>query len=461
MTPLWRRTRRQSAGTAGTPREPRQRRMPGALVLVAALGIGVSPPGPLPVADAATRAWSTAEGMDPCAMAPRAFFRDVGDGATAASAIDCLLWHDLVRGVTHERFEPSAPLTRAQVATLIDRMVTEVSGDRLPAPAVARFTDVGGVHAAAIERLAAADIVAGRSADRYEPEAPVRRDQLASLLSRTYRYVAGTDGEPVGEPTGPTHGFSDLEGNVHEARIAEATRLGLVGGTTATTYDPSRSATRAQTAMMLARLLQRSVGDMAISATVAPPDGYASRIAPLPPSLLTQVERWTWEPGCPVPPGDLRLLELVHIDLAGTDRWGLLIVHRNVATDVAGAFGALYDRGFPIARMEPIERFRGDDDASMAANNTSGFNCRRVTGGTRFSEHAYGWAIDINPIQNPYVRGSTVLPAAGRAYTDRGNVRPGMLVRPGSVAAFDAVRWGWGGDYESLKDYQHLSLTGR
>jgi hypothetical protein len=435
--------------------------MPGVLVLVAAVGIGISPPAILPVAGAAAGTPSTTGATDPCAMAPRAFFRDVGDGTTAASAIDCLVWHDLVRGVTHERFEPGAPLTRAQVATLIDRTVTEVSGGRLPAPAVARFTDVGGVHAPAIERLAAADIVAGRSADRYEPEAPVRRDQLASLLLRTFWHVAGTDDEPVGEPIAPTHGFGDIGGNVHRARIDEAARLGLVGGTTATTYDPSRSATRAQTAMMLARLLQRSVGHAAISATVASPDGYASRIAPLPSSLLTQVERWTWEPGCPVPPGDLRLLELVHTDLAGTDRWGLLIVHRNVATDVADAFGALYDRGFPVARMEPIERFRGDDDASMAANNTSGFNCRRVTGGTRFSEHAHGWAIDINPIQNPYIRGSTVLPAAGRAYTDRGNVRPGMLVRPGSVTAFDAIRWGWGGDYESLKDYQHVSLTGR
>ena len=95
----------------------------------------------------------------------------------------------------------------------------------------------------------------------------------------------------------------------------------------------------------------------------------------------------------------------------------------------------------------------------MAADNTSGFNCRFVGGTTRWSMHAYGEAIDVNPVENPYVRGSTVSPPAGRAYLDRSRYRKGMAVRGGVlVRAFAAVGWKWGA---SFGDYQHFSTTGR
>lgn len=196
----------------------------------------------------------------------------------------------------------------------------------------------------------------------------------------------------------------------------------------------------------------------------APPGSaaaYESRIGPIPADLRRDMERWTWRSGCPVSPDDLRLVELVHLDLDGSRRWGALVVHHDVAEDVAAAFGALYERGFPIERMEPIEHFEGDDDASMVANNTSAFNCRPVAGSSTWSQHAYGRAIDVNPVHNPYVRGEQVSPPAGRDYLDRRDVRPGMLTRPGAVEAFDAIDWGWGGDWRTLKDYQHVSLTGR
>lgn len=441
-----------------------------AVGLVVTLVLGLAPLGVPSVAHAESPLAATdrearlaAVGTDPCASSPRAAFRDIGDDTAATGAIDCLVWHDLVRGVTYDRFRGSASLTRGQVATLIDRMVTELLG-QLPDPATPRFDDVHGVHAPAIERLAAVGIITGRTATRYEPAVAVRRDQLASLLMRTHDHLANTDAADHPDDTGSAavlDGFTDIGGNVHGSRITEAARLGLVTGTTTSTYEPARTASRGQTSMVLARLLRLAVADPAIGAVVAPPDGYASRIGPLPSSLLAEVERWTWEPGCPVDPSDLRSIELVHTDLVGTERWGRLVVHRSVATDVANALGEAHDRRFRIARIEPIEHFRGDDDASMAANNTSGFNCRRVTGGTSFSEHSYGRAIDINPVQNPYVRGSTVLPPAGRSYLDRSNVRTGMLVRPGGVTAFDQIGWGWGGDYKTLKDYQHLSSTGR
>ena len=99
----------------------------------------------------------------------------------------------------------------------------------------------------------------------------------------------------------------------------------------------------------------------------------------------------------------------------------------------------------------------------MAADNTSAFNCRYAvaSGPRRWSVHAYGQAIDVNPVENPYVFGRRVLPPAGRWYLDRAASRPGMAVAGGAlVQAFAAVGWGWGGRW-SPPDYQHFSATGR
>lgn len=170
----------------------------------------------------------------------------------------------------------------------------------------------------------------------------------------------------------------------------------------------------------------------------------------------------SWRAGCPVGPADLREVTVAYWGYDGARHTGRLIVHRTVAADVAAVFRRLYDRRFVIRRIHPVTVFGSDDDRSMAENNTSAFNCRRVTGGTGWSEHAYGTAIDINPIQNPYVRGGTVLPPSGRPWADRSLRVPGMIHANGIVvAAFRDVGWRWGGHWTSVKDYQHLSLTGR
>jgi hypothetical protein len=172
---------------------------------------------------------------------------------------------------------------------------------------------------------------------------------------------------------------------------------------------------------------------------------------------------FSWHPGCPVPIEDLRLLELDHWGLDGTVHRGELVVNASEAGDVLVIFETLFDARFPIERMALIDVYEADDDRSMAANNTSAFNCRSVTGDPDvWSEHSYGWAIDINPIQNPYVTsGGAVLPPAGRAYVDRSLRAPGMI-HDGDVVttAFSAAGWGWGGHWTSVRDYQHFSATG-
>lgn len=169
----------------------------------------------------------------------------------------------------------------------------------------------------------------------------------------------------------------------------------------------------------------------------------------------------SWRDGCPVGPEELRRLRLTHHTFDGGTSEGHLVVHRDVARAVVDAFEAIFAGGFPIAAMEPVHVHGSDDGRSMEANNTSAFNCRTVTGGTRWSEHAHGTAIDINPVQNPYVRGSTVLPAAGRGRLDRDAVVPGMIVAGDAVTtAFAAIGWQWGGTWPN-PDHQHFSASGR
>ena len=168
----------------------------------------------------------------------------------------------------------------------------------------------------------------------------------------------------------------------------------------------------------------------------------------------------SWRPGCPVAPADLRLVTVTSIGFDGKPGTGRIVVAADVARATADVFGSLYAMRYPIARMEPVEAFGGSDDASMAADNTSAFNCRATTGGTGFSEHSYGTAIDLNPVENPYVKGSTVLPEAGRAFVER-KPAPGVILAGDAVVrAFADRGFSWGGDWNSLKDYQHFSVSG-
>jgi hypothetical protein len=174
--------------------------------------------------------------------------------------------------------------------------------------------------------------------------------------------------------------------------------------------------------------------------------------------------RYSYHPGCPVSPDGLRLVRLSYWGFDGGPHTGRIVVSRRVTGDVIAVFRRLYAAHFPIRRMVPVSAYRGSDDASMAADNTSGFNCRRAVGSRTggWSMHAYGEAIDVNPVENPYVLGNRVLPPSGGRYLDRGRRLRGMAVEGGVVVkAFAAVGWGWGGRWAGSRDYQHFSTTGR
>ncbi len=189
---------------------------------------------------------------------------------------------------------------------------------------------------------------------------------------------------------------------------------------------------------------------------------FGSRIAPIDAAQANRMTGVSWRRGCPVGLRDLRLLTLSHWGFDGRSRTGRLIVHRDVAPALVQVFRDLYATRFPIRRMVPVDAYGGSDFRSIEADNTSAFNCRYVEGTTRWSNHAYGRAIDVNPIENPYVSGGSTSHPASRPYLDRARRRPGMAYEGGAlVRAFDRIGWGWGGRWTSVKDYQHFSLNGR
>jgi len=199
-----------------------------------------------------------------------------------------------------------------------------------------------------------------------------------------------------------------------------------------------------------------------VPTTTAP----ASSPAPTDPrvSLVTAADLGaSWHAGCPVGPASLRRVSVTYHGFDGAEHDGALIVHADAVSATLTAFDRLRSARFPIRRVETVDHYGASDDASMAADNTSAFNCRPSTGSsTTWSQHAYGRAIDINPLENPYVSGSSVQPPAGSAYLDRTDVRTGMAVPGGDlVNAFAAVGWGWGGSWTTVKDYQHVSANGR
>lgn len=189
---------------------------------------------------------------------------------------------------------------------------------------------------------------------------------------------------------------------------------------------------------------------------------YQAVITALPGDVRDEMVGVSWHEDLDCPPLDtLALIRMPHWGFDGAIHQGEIVVAASSADAIAQAFGAMYDARFPIERIVRVDAYGGSDDASMAANNTSAFNCRSITGGGALSQHSYGTAIDLNPVQNPYISGSLVLPEAGEDYATRSPTRPGMVVRPGpALDAFTTIGWQWAGDWDDPIDYQHFSANG-
>jgi hypothetical protein len=199
------------------------------------------------------------------------------------------------------------------------------------------------------------------------------------------------------------------------------------------------------------------LGLVAATAAHAPP--FSSSVARV---TATQLP-YSWHRGCPVAPAQLRRVTLTFWGFDARAHAGALVVNRAVVEDVVTVFRRLYRARFPLRRLRPIDAYRANDERSLAADNTAAFNCRYAVapGPRRWSVHAYGEAVDVDPVENPYLEGGKVHPRSGRAYLDRSHVRPGMATPRGVlVRAFASVGWKWGGRWTGSPDYQHFSATG-
>ena len=169
----------------------------------------------------------------------------------------------------------------------------------------------------------------------------------------------------------------------------------------------------------------------------------------------------SWKPGDPV---SLKQLRLIKVSFWGFDQkahTGNLVVSAIWAKRLTGVFGKLFKAHFHIRSMKLIDAFGADDHRSMKADNTSAYNGRFVNGTSRWSMHAYGLAIDINTVENPWVEGNHVSPPNGRPFADRTRKATGMIHAGDAVVrAFASIGWKWGGSWPGGKDYQHFSSTG-
>ncbi len=191
---------------------------------------------------------------------------------------------------------------------------------------------------------------------------------------------------------------------------------------------------------------------------------FQSKIYDIAPKLKEKmIEGNSWHRGCPVDVVDLRYLKLTYVDFDGIDQVGELIVHKSIANDMVNIMQELYDVRYPIYKMQLVSDYKANDWQSIEAGNTSAFNCRRATGSKKWSKHSYGRAIDINPIENPYVsRKGHISHRASLKYKRRRHIdntpsdRAVLLKDDEVTLIFKKYGFTWGGDWRSVKDYQHF-----
>jgi hypothetical protein len=202
---------------------------------------------------------------------------------------------------------------------------------------------------------------------------------------------------------------------------------------------------------------------LATSIAASGPPAFDGNSEPIQGQVKERMVGSSWHRGCPVGLGDLRLLRVTYWGFDDRPHNGRLVVNARYDDEMIAVMKRLYHLRYPIRHMQLVDQYGADDDRSTAADNTSAFNCRFVAGTNHWSMHAYGLAIDIDPVENPYVSGSYFTPPAGRPYLDRSRDAPGMIHEGDKVFEAFAKKAGWewlGDGPQSIRDYQHFSETG-
>lgn len=178
---------------------------------------------------------------------------------------------------------------------------------------------------------------------------------------------------------------------------------------------------------------------------------------PLPENIIDLMRGKSYPEGTLVPLKDLRYITMKHVGFDGKTHDGEMVVHKDAACDAAAIFQELYLAQYPIEKIRLIDHYNANDHKSMADNNSSSFCWRLTTDGSKVSYHALGMAIDINPLQNPYIKGDVVDPVEGKEFLQRTPHRKGMIADgDAAVKAFKKRGWTWGADWAEYQDWQHF-----
>jgi len=216
--------------------------------------------------------------------------------------------------------------------------------------------------------------------------------------------------------------------------------------------------------MLVGSLLTVCLGAVSVAAS---PPAFRSLIQPVPTYLRSQMVGSTWHPGCPVPLSQLRVLRMTYWGFDRRVHTGAIVMNEHAAAPLRQVFRRLFELRFPIHSMSLDDVYGARRKHPRVEDQTASFECRDAVAspcpGTspthHWSMHAYGEAIDVNPIENPYTGCGVTRTKASIPYLDRSRLRRGM-VTPVVVAAFRSVGWGWGGDWTGTKDYMHFSANG-
>jgi poly-gamma-glutamate synthesis protein (capsule biosynthesis protein) len=282
----------------------------------------------------------------------------------------------------------------------------------------------------------------------HPPKAVVGADLMSGQIPLTVRFDASGSSDPDDEPLGYSW---DLNGD------------GAFGDSTA--VQPARTYRTAGSITVRLRVSDGRGASDTERATILPQKKWApfhSSVVRISSALRERIVGSSWHRGCPVPVRKLRLVRVSLHKFNGTNSEGRMIVHRREAANVAVVMHKLYRAGYPIRHMRLVDAYGADAERSAAADNTSAFDCRHDARTSRWSMHAFGLAIDLNPVENPYVDGIEVSPAKGQPYADRSSIHP-AVINAGDVVvrAFRSVGWDWGGRSAGAKNYEHFSVNGR
>lgn len=182
--------------------------------------------------------------------------------------------------------------------------------------------------------------------------------------------------------------------------------------------------------------------------------------------IIERIQGKSYKEGAKISLDSLRYLRINYVDFNGDTKSGEMIVNKKIALKTLKVFYRLYQIEYPIQRMRLVDDYEADDESSMAANNTSAFNYRKIANSDKLSNHSKGFAIDINPRINPYITSYGVAPSNSKVYTERdvskcrGKYKDYMIQKGDEVYnIFKKYGFSWGGDWKHAKDYQHFEIS--